>query len=171
MSFSPFRTEEHLYLRWNGGQSGRVWQKKTNSFSSALLHHTCPQPPCPHSSLLSVLSTPRAAEGHVSHVGACPSPEVRQELTALWGWGKSGGIVEAAGMRASWRGLLELGGLSEAATVQGRMSPSLYIPSAFLTSVLLLWFQSPTPLGEARSPAAPVPGRECAALLSYLAFS
>lgn len=51
-------------------------------------------------------------------------------------------------------GLLELGGLSEAASVQGRMSPSLYIPSPFLTSVLLLW--------RGQEPRCPCVGQECA---------
>lgn len=66
-----------MYLGWNGGQSGRVWQKKTNSFflSCFFITHAFSHPvPIPLS--LGILSTPHAAEGHVSHVGAYPSPEV-----------------------------------------------------------------------------------------------
>lgn len=159
-------------LGWNGGQGGRVWQKKTNSFflSCCFITHALGHPvPIPLSLGSSPLHTQQ--KGMSAMMGLPFSRGEAGILTGVWGWGKrrDNGSCWQGGLPG--RGLLGLGGLSGAATVERRVRGPRFTPLPLLTSVSLLWFQSPTPLGE--RPGAPLPqclGRSVQPLLSYWAF-
>lgn len=84
-------------LGWNGGQGGRVWQKKTNSFflSCCFITHALGHPvPIPLSLGSSPLHTQQ--KGMSAMMGLPFSRGEAGILTGVWGWGR-GGIMEAAG--------------------------------------------------------------------------
>lgn len=151
-------------LGLNGDQGGGVRQENNKILlPQLLLYPTCP-PWHPVPFPLFFMSSPHTAEEHVSHIGALSRGEAGI-LTGVKGLGeewRDNGSFWHRGFPG--RGLLELCRLSGAATVQGRSrGPRFMSPLPFLlTSVLLLWFQPPTLLGE--RPGTQLP------LLSYLAF-